>query len=835
MGTRLFDTLAVLVGRRRRSVFVALLAITVLLAAGATRLSFETSQDALIDSGTQVAVDNERFQDEFGGEPMLVLWTGDITKIFAGENLRELRALEQELRDSGRFPAVIGPVTALEFAIDQLTVAPGMLAGASERDAAAAADAAREEAAATGASATEQAAAAEQAAAEVAASYQAKLVTEMERLGEAGAQSLDNQAFLEFLLFEPDGQIRPILRDAFPDRQHVMMVVRLEGNADIAEQGPGSELVKELVADHPIDGFEVVATGPPTLLKEINDYLQGGMTTLGLMAAAVMALILFFVFRVRWRLLPLGVVAMATVWSFGAMGYLGIPLTMVTISGFPIILGLGVDFAIQMHNRFEEELGRGRTTGDAIRRTMRHMAPPLTIAAVAAIAGFLALQLSRVPMIRDFGLMLSIGMVSLIVMALLVPVSLLAMWNGRRPKLPEGPGHGLLERVVRRLVTMAHSWVVPVMVVGSVVMALGLAADGRFDIQTDPEKWVASDSDAVGELEALREGTKFSSELTVLIEADDVTSTEVVAWMERWSTEQLDEHPDELVRRTSVPAIAQSVIGTTPVQADVEAVLSVAPRDVVVSFVSADRTKANLIFPVYPISLTQREALIEEMTADLDPPPGVKATPSGLAVVGIELMRGLDANRQMMTVTALGLVLLWLLLVYRSLVRAVLPLIPVLFAVGASSVVVYVLGIELTPLTTVAGPLAIAVATEFSVLVMARYLEERACGCTPREAVLAGCVRIGRAFVASGLTLVGGFAVLALSPMPLLAEFGIVVAIIVVIALLVALTVMPALLVWVDEQRTVVPADADIDLRPHRHHRIHLRRNGHDRTKELTR
>ena len=53
--------------------------------------------------------------------------------------------------------------------------------------------------------------------------------------------------------------------------------------------------------------------------------------------------------------------------------------------------------------------------------------------------------------------------------AVLVPVSLLAMWNGHKAKLPDGPAHGLLERVVRRLVTVAHSWVVPVMVVGSLV------------------------------------------------------------------------------------------------------------------------------------------------------------------------------------------------------------------------------------------------------------------------------------------------------------------------------------------------------------------------------
>ena len=60
--------------------------------------------------------------------------------------------------------------------------------------------------------------------------------------------------------------------------------------------------------------------------------------------------------------------------------------------------------------------------------------------------------------------------------------------------------------------------------------------------------------------------------------------------------------------------------------------------------------------------------------------------------------------------------------------------------------------------------------------------------------------RIGRAFVASGLTLVGGFGVLALSPMPLLRDFGIVVALDVLFALASTLILLPPLLVWADER-----------------------------------
>ena len=47
-------------------------------------------------------------------------------------------------------------------------------------------------------------------------------------------------------------------------------------------------------------------------------------------AVVMMGLLLIFLFRVRWRLLPLGVVLLGCVWTFGIAGYLDIPLSVVT-------------------------------------------------------------------------------------------------------------------------------------------------------------------------------------------------------------------------------------------------------------------------------------------------------------------------------------------------------------------------------------------------------------------------------------------------------------------------------------------------------------------------
>jgi hydrophobe/amphiphile efflux-3 (HAE3) family protein len=757
-----------------RAVAVLVLAVTLVMAGGLTRLEFETSQSSLLAERNDVYQLSLRYQEQFGGEPMIVLFTGPVEELVSPANLAELQSLEEELRVTGRFATVLGPATALQFAHDELGIAPGMIADASERAQAAAPDEATRTA--------------------IAAHYGELLAGEAGRLSAAGDATLDNAAFVQFLLTEPDGSIRPALGDNFPDTDHGVLLVRLPGNASIADQGVLADEVRSIVDRHPIPGIEVLATGPPVLLQEINEYLRTGMATLGALAALAMVALLWLVFRARWRLLSLGVVIIGLVWAFGALGYLGVPLSMVTISGLPILLGLGVDFAVQTHNRFEEEVRDGRSADAAVRTVMARMAPPLTIAMGAAVAGFLALQLSTVPMIEDFGVLLAVGMVVLVVEAILVMSALLLWRERRRPTTPVQPSHGVLDRLTRTVTRLTPRWAIPIAAIGLVIGAAGLAVEGTTPIQTDPEAWVGADSDSVRELVHLRTGTGFSSELGFLIEADDVTDTEVVAWIDAYARRQIATHPDHLIRPSSLATIASSVTGAAPVTEDVDALLSVAPPDVVSTFVSEDGRETNLIFPIAPVSLSEREQLLDEMVADLDPPTGVTATPSGLAVVGIELVNALEANRQALTVTALALVALWLLAVQRRLAAALLPLVPVVAAVGASALAIDLLGLELTPLTTVSGPLAIAITTEFSVLLLARFLEERAKGARPEVAVALAVRRIGRAFLASGLTLLGGFVVLGFSPMPLLVDFGVVVALDVALALVSVLVVLPPLL-----------------------------------------
>ncbi len=767
-----------LVSRHPVGIVAGTLALTVVLAGGLGRLEFKSSEDTMIPSGSTVYTDNVRYQHQFGSDPMLIVFTGDTRKLLTGRNLRELRALQRRVESSGAYHAVLGPLTTLRFAADQLSVAPGLALGALARDQAQANTAAERDA--------------------LAASFRQRTDADAARLAHVGSHSIDNPAFVDFLVHDATGAVRPSLHGVFPDRNHALMVVRLGGDLTIDQQGKAADRVVSFVRGSRFDGISAVATGTPLLVKQINDRMRSDMALLGGVAALAMAVVLVLVFRVRWRLLSLAAMALGVVWAFGAIGYLGIPLTMVTISGLPILIGLGVDFAVQVHSRYEDELtlDADGDTARALGRTLLRLGPAVTVAAIAAVVGFLALRTSNVPMVRDFGLLLSVGTAAVFAAALLPMPAVLAWRDQHRRRATPGKAGGHVERATRVLATAGAGRPLGILVVSLVIVVLGPFAMGRVSVESDPERWVPQDSGVLRDLQALRRVAGSSAELGLMVEAPDVLQPNVLRWMSAFEARTVRRHGTQLVSSTSVASITSQITGSEPTASDVRTMLSIAPEAIRRSFISDDATRTQILFAIGPISLDQRKQLVGNMVHDLHAPPGVVVTPSGLAVVGTEAVTSLTANREQMSYLALAAVFVWLLLAFRSVRRAFFVLLPVMTAIALSAAVISLFGITVNALAAISGPLVIATCTEFTVLIMERYLEERRDGVGSAAAVETASVHIGRAFVASGLTTAAGFGVLALSGFPLLADFGIVVSVNVLVALVCALVILPPLLAW---------------------------------------
>ncbi len=790
---RFWMRLAVWLGKRAGVVAVLGLLVTLFLGFGITQLEFQTGQDSYFNKSDQVYKDSVAYQDLFGGQAMLTLVTMDeghtIDELFTEANRAKFNDVAEQLRADPSVETAITPVDVMDFnaalvASDSGDVTQSVAGAALLR------------------------ATTEDPSEEGRAARQADAVATLERINAipADERNLDNPEFVDFLLRDNEGEIRLALRSFFPDDTHAQLVTRLVGNASIDEEGAGADATKEATSQLEFDNASVVTTGAPVLLQDINDYLTGGMLTLGAIAASIMVLILLIFFNVRWRLLPLGVILVGLVWAFGTAGYLGIPLTIVTIAGLPVMMGIGIDYAIQMHARVEEEVVIDHMR-HPIQETARNLCPALLVVTFDAVFAFCALQFAKVPMIRDFGLLLAVGIAVICVCSIIVPLASLGIREFKSPTKGRDFREGPLGRLTVWMGSVPAWAAIPLALASVAIFLGGMAVEDDLTLQTDPIKWVNQDTQVIRDINTLDEEVGSSSELGIFIQSDDVFSDENVTFLHEFTQDQLALYPEDLITSSSMVATVSDLLvvpgasSVAPTGEEVQAAYDVAPPDIQQSLVSSDGQAMNLIFRTGPSALEERAKVVDEIKATVDPPAGIEATPSGLAVVGVGLLKNLEANRIELTYIALLFVFLFLTIRMRSMVRALLSLVPVLIAVGTASLVAWTFDLKLSPMTAIGGPLVIAACTEFTSLILLRFVEERERGASPREAVDTAAGRTGRAFIVSAMTAISGVAVIATSSLPLLRDFGILVAMNVAVALFSALVVLPPMLVWADSRK----------------------------------
>ena len=479
-----------------------------------------------------------------------------------------------------------------------------------------------------------------------------------------------------------------------------------------------------------------------------------------------------------------------------------------TIGGLPVMLGIGIDYAIQMHARVEEEVVIDRAA-HPIQETARNLGPALLVVTFDAIFAFAALHYAKVPMIREFGLLLAVGIAAICLCSIIMPLAALGIREYKSPTKGRDYREGPLGRLVVRLGSLPSTVALPLAIVSLVVFVGGILVEDRLKIQTDPIAWVNPDTTSVRSIRTVEKEAGISSELGIYVKANDVFSNEVVTFAHKFTNESLQRYPKILANGSSIVTVVSfltQVPGASdvpPTGAEVKTVFDVAPVGIQKSTVSRDGKAMNLIFATRPASLDKRAVVVNEIRDRVSPPAGITATPSGLAVVGVAVLNNLEANRILLTYLAILFVFLFLSIRLRSVIRSLLSLVPVLIAVGVASLFAYFAGFTLSPMTAVGGPLVVAACTEFTSLILLRFVEERRRGLAPEQAINVAAARTGRAFIVSALTAISGVAVIATSSLPLLRDFGIIVAVNVAVALLSALVVLPPMLVWADQRNWV--------------------------------
>ncbi len=217
-------------------------------------------------------------------------------------------------------------------------------------------------------------------------------------------------------------QVPPeILTRYVPSRTMTISVVTVDqGLMDAQAFSLVDNINKRVSLSERPPGVSVIVTGNQAFSKEMSDAMGTSMGTLILVAMILMVIAVGLLFgHVQYRLLPVFIVGTGLFFTFGVIGFSGMQITMVTIGAFPVMIGIGIDYAIQFHSRFDEEVRRS-TIAEAITTMITKTGPSVLYAMMATAMGFIALSISPLPMIRSFGVTCVIGIICCYLAAIVV-------------------------------------------------------------------------------------------------------------------------------------------------------------------------------------------------------------------------------------------------------------------------------------------------------------------------------------------------------------------------------------------------------------------------------
>ncbi|MHC1624838.1 MAG: hydrophobe/amphiphile efflux-3 (HAE3) family transporter, partial [Methermicoccaceae archaeon] len=457
-----------------------------------------------------------------------------------------------------------------------------------------------------------------------------------------------------------------------PNNQNLVMFVEVKPDMNDVERTDIVRNLNRVVEWASLSpSVSVTVTGEAPFSVEMEEEMNRTMGILLIISATLMVLALWLLFPVRFRLLPIFIVLIGIIYTFGVMGFVGIGMTMVTLSVFPILIGIGIDYAVQFHNRIEEELER-REPKDAVVYTVGRLGPAVGIALLITSLGFFSLLTSSIPMVQDFGKLTIIGLISCYFTALFVGVLLvysLDDWDVRKKRKNnrdtehKSRAEDVIVGGIVRITSASARRPFLVFTIALLLSGTGIYYDQKVDVQTDVQTFVPEDMHALLEFEKIINLIGGSDQINVIVNGD-IHDPDVLEWMYLFGKHEQQTHPDIKTVDSIATVLVEMNGGKIPQSSsEVDALLANVP-DYTLNKLVKGNTIAVINFGIgdayAEVGLEGVKELSKQLMLDyrwVGAPPGVSITVTGNMYMFTTVLDALTTGR--VKTNFIGLILIF--------------------------------------------------------------------------------------------------------------------------------------------------------------------------------
>lgn len=645
--------------------------------------------------------------------------------------------------------------------------------------------------------------------------------------------------------------------DAAPTASSTLWVLEINPNLDEEKRKQiQDDFRKEFALLSESSDLDYGVASLDLISYDIDQGTFDNLALLIILALLVVIILLAIAFRsLNDVAFPLIGLSFALIWTYGVLNYLDIRFTALEVAVAPLVLGLGIDYAIHLQRAFSAIRKEQDDPAEAWLRACARLSIPLSLAVVTTVAAFLANVISPLPPLATFGYALAFGVLCAFVSSTVVVGALHVV--RKKASMAQLSQAITMPRLVGGIVAVQQKQQVTVILV--TILISGISIFGAASLETDFD--LADFVDPDMEIMQVREDMSSSYDsagwklIYILFEPvdnsshipgdslmldelrglhKDLETNHDVVGTDNAPASPSYEGPyvvlrDAILRNQSfgeshnleVYAGGVYVLNTSnvfdlaPVFSELSSNQTVA--DVLTGETWAQRIEQTVYLEEGQIKYFRTEVRVEASTSaesklviskiegqlgstseqgtlryNLEEHAQLYVT--GDLVILQTVLDGLNTSQIKSTVISLFVSMLVLLVLTRRVVPALAVLLPVALASLWVAGSMFILGLKWNVLTVMVTALTIGIGIDYSIHMWRRIEVELARRDSHWEALRAALSTTGVALIMSALTTAFGFLVLMFSPMPVIQDFGLITAVTVFFSLLLALLLLPVLI-----------------------------------------
>ncbi|HJM17276.1 MAG TPA: efflux RND transporter permease subunit [Candidatus Poseidoniia archaeon] len=353
----------------------------------------------------------------------------------------------------------------------------------------------------------------------------------------AGNYSWNEVDFVTDVLVNKDFNPDPLLiiegdsiRSA-PIASSTIIMIYLDPDLNTIDKKVIGQKIRVLADEHNSNsGSEIQADAfsVDLLAYDVDKSTQQTNILMALGMLVVTTILLWLSFR-DWSyvLFPILTLILSVFWTFSFAGMLGIQLTALAVAVIPLVVGLGIDFAVHISRRYQEGLKVGNSVADSLMDAQLHTGQALTLAMFTTVIAFLSGISAGVGPVRDFSLLCAIGIFTSFVLTLLFYTSLRYLLDSNsEDNLTEVKGSELVDSSISRAAEVVDQY--PSAIISAVIILTLVAAfyGSNVDTSFGLEDFLSDDLEIMVTADSIQEefrGARYSQS-QILIEGPIATT-----------------------------------------------------------------------------------------------------------------------------------------------------------------------------------------------------------------------------------------------------------------------------------------------------------------------